>query len=231
MTTLHIAGIALAALVAATLADPSDATLAAIASVIPTLYDDAFRGQQLTTATVDGSGVVAESADELAAQASAVLGRPVTAEAQALARVCRSEEGRAGQRAKTYLCHVMLNQANASGRGVVDTIEAHNTASRNGHFGAQISGAVASGADPYESDLNAAEVALAEAAQGIDPTGGATNFVDRRAFGVQAGSGSFDDLVASWGASGKAPGTLPEASANLVFFWSGAVPDGATELT
>lgn len=221
MTAGTVVWVILAALIGATFAGSDIA--GPLADVIPALYDDAFRGARLTTATVDASGIVLESADELAAQASDVLEREVTREAQALARVCRSEEGSAGQRAKTYLCHVMLNQA--GGRDIVATIQAHNTGSRNGHFGAQISGAVASGADPYESDLNAAEVALAERAQGDDPTGGATNFVDKRAFGVQAGTGSFDDLRARWEAGGKAAGRLPDAPDHLVFFWSGGVPD------
>lgn len=216
--------IAVAILVGAWLADSDLPVVAELGEVLPALYDDAFRGQQLSSGTVVG-GVVQEDVNTLAAQASAVLGRPVATDAYALARVCRSEEGRAGQVAKTYLCHVMLNQA--GGGDVVATIEAHNTAARDGHFGEQISGAVSSIQDPYESDLNAAEYALAQRAQGDDPTGGATNFVDKRAFGVQAGTGSFADLVARWGASGKVPGNLPDASLNLVFFWAGALPDFA----
>jgi len=226
ITGIHAVGLVAAVLLGATLAGSDVA--GELADVLPELYDDAFRGAQLTRATVDADGVVLESAEELARQASEALGREVSIEAQALARVCRSEEGRAGQRAKTYLCHVMLNQA--GGRDIVATIQAHNTTKRNGHFGAQISGAVASGADPFESDLNAAEYALAERAQGIDPTNGATNFVDRRAFGVQAGTGSFEDLLARWGAAGKVPGRLPDAPDNLIFFWAGSVPDGAEVL-
>ena len=216
--------IALAVLVGAWLADSDLPVLAELGDVLPALYDDTFRGQRLSQATLV-NGVVQEDVGALAAQAAAVLGRPVANDAYALARVCRSEEGRAGQMAKVYLCHVMLNQA--GGGDVVATIEAHNTASRDGHFGEQISGAVSSVQDPYESDLNAAEYALAQRAQGQDPTAGATNFVDKRAFGAQAGTGSFDDLVARWGASGKVPGNLPDASTNLVFFWTGGLPDVA----
>jgi len=216
--------IAVALLVGAWLADSDLPGLAEVGEVLPALFDDAFRGAQLSRGTVV-NGVVQEDVGTLAAQASAVLGRPVANDAYALAKVCRSEEGRAGQMTKVYLCHVMLNQAR--GGDVVATIEAHNTAARDGHFGEQISGAVSSVQDPYESDLNAAEYALAQRAQGEDPTGGATNFVDKRAFGVQAGTGSFADLVARWGASGKVPGNLPDASANVVFFWAGGLPDVA----
>jgi len=219
--------IAVAILVGAWWADSDLPVLAELADVLPTLYDDAFRGQRLCQSTVV-NGVVQEDVATLAAQASAVLGRPVANDALALARVCRSEEGRAGQMTKVYLCHVMLNQA--GGGDVIATIEAHNTAARDGHFGEQISGAVSSVQDPYESDLNAAEYALAQRVQGQDPTGGATNFVDRRAFGVQAGTGSFADLVTRWGASGKVPGNLPDASANVVFFWAGDLPDVAEAL-
>lgn len=216
--------IAVALLAGAWLADTDLPVVSEVGEVLPALYDDLFRGAQLSRGTVV-NGVVQEDVATLAAQAAAVVGRDVAPDAYALARVCRSEEGRAGQMAKVYLCHVMLNQA--GGGDVVATIQAHNTSARNGHFGEQISGAVSSVQDPYESDLNAAEYALAQRAQGDDPTGGATNFVDRRAFGVQAGTGSFADLVARWGASGKRPGTLPDASANLVFFWAGAPPDFA----
>lgn len=197
---------------------------------LPALVDVVDRGKRLSVCTVNASGVVAESAEDLTAQAAAVVGRAVDLDAYSLARMVRSEEGRAGQIAKVYLCHVMLNQARALGWSVTGTIEFHTTPSRADHYGSQTSGRVASGADPYESDLAAAEYAQAQRAQGIDPTGGASNFVDQRAFGVQAGTGSFWELVDRWAAEGKRPGVLPDAPASLVFFWRGALPPQAEGL-
>jgi len=201
-----------------------------VGDVLPELVDVVSRGARLTTAAVDASGIVTTPDYELLSQAAAVVGRDVDRDAYSLARMVRSEEGAAGQIAKTYLCHVMMNQADAAGLGITEIIQRHNQAARNGHYGAQISGAVASGQDPYESDLAAAEYALSQRANGDDPTAGATNFVDKRAFGVQAGTSTFDDLVSRWGADGRAPGNLPDASPNLVFFWRGSVPDVAQAL-
>jgi hypothetical protein len=198
---------------------------------LPALVDVVERGRRLSVDVETASGIVTSVDSVLLAQAAAIVGRPVAPEAYALARVCRSDEGRAGQIAKTYLCHVLMNQADSLGWGIVRTVQFHTTAARDEHYGAQISGRVASGEDPYESDLAAAEYAVAQRAQGLDPTAGATNFVDKRAFGVQEGTGSFEDLVAVWGSEGKSPGNLPGAPASLVFFWRGHVPDVATEVT
>jgi hypothetical protein len=137
-----------------------------------------------------------------------------------------------GQYAKAAICHVVCNQAATLGWGVTTTVQYHKTSSRAEHYGAQISGRVASGEDPYECDLAAAEYALAQRARGEDPTGGASNFVDVRAFGVQEGTGSFSELVEAWAAEGKRPGTLPDAPSSLVFFWKGAgVPVFANPVT
>lgn len=198
---------------------------------LPALVDVVERGRRLSVDTENTAGVVLDDPGTLRAAAEAIVGRPIALDAYSLARVCRSEEGRAGQVAKTYLCHVVMNQAQALGMGVTEVIEFHRTASRDQHYGAQISGRVASGEDPYESDLAAAEYALAERNNGQDPTAGASNFVDRRAFGVQEGTGSFAALVAAWAGEGKVPGNLPDAPDDLVFFWRGSVPPIATEVT
>lgn len=201
-----------------------------VGDVLPDLIDIVDRGRRLVTSTKDADGIVQESAAQLAAAASAVVGHDVTEDAIAGAYLCRSEEGAAGQVAKTYLVHVMLNQADAAGLSLVEIVEHHNTAKRNGHFGPQISGAVSSAQDPYENDLAASEYALAERAQGQDPTSGAQHFVDKRAFGVQVGAASsFDTWLAS--SSFGTPGNLPSTSGNLVFFWPGDLPEIATALS
>ena len=199
---------------------------------LPALVDVVARGRRLSVDADNPDGVTLTRVDDLVAQAAAVVGRPVDRDAYSLARVCRSEEGKLGQIAKNALCHVVMTQADALGWEITYTVLYHKTSSRSDHYGAQMSGRVASGVDPYESDLAAAEHAMAERAAGLDPTSGATNFVDRRAFGVQDGTGSFAELVDTWAADGKTPGTLPGISEHLVFFWrGGGVPPQATPVT
>jgi hypothetical protein len=191
---------------------------------IAPLVDVVGRGQRLTFSTVV-EGVVRESPAALAAQAAAVVGRPVSEEAIALALMVRAEGGSGGQTSKVYRCHVAYNQASGLGWSVVEVITYHTTPTRNRHFGEQITGRFASGRDCYEGDLQAAEFAAAQRAAGEDPTAGALNFVDRDSFGVQSGTGSFADVVDRWAADGKVPGTLPDAQSGLVFFWRGELPE------
>jgi hypothetical protein len=188
------------------------------------IADLAEQGRQLTHATVDASGVVTDDPRGLVDAAGALLGRPVDPDAYALARMLRSEEGTAGQITKVYLANVAQNQARALGWSIWELMLYHKTESRAGRFGRQISGRFATTSDPFESDLAAAEWALSNP----DQTGGALNFADRRAFGVQEGSTTFTDFAASLAKEGKQPGTLPSAPDKLVFFWRGDLPDNAT---
>lgn len=187
------------------------------------LLDFAQRGRRLTTCTVV-DGVVQETPAELAAAAAAVMGRAVSEDALALALMCRAEGGSGGQIQKVYRCHVAINQARALGWSVVEVITYHQTPARARRFGEQITGRFASGRDCWESDLAAAEYALAQRERGEDPTAGAVNFVDIGGFGAQAGTGSFESVVQKWAADGKVPGTLPDAPSSLVFFWRGRLP-------
>jgi len=185
--------------------------------------DFAGRGERLTTCQVDDAGVVTDDPDALVAAASAAVGYDVSRDAYALARMCRSEEGSADTLTKVRLCNVAQNQAAQLGFTVWDLMLFHKTSTRAGRFGKQISGRFSTVKDPYESDLAAAYQAL----QLGDQTGGALNFVDRRAFGVQEGATSFDATVASWAKEGKQPGTLPGSPSSLVFFWRGDLPPDA----
>lgn len=191
---------------------------------IDVLTDLIGSGRKLSTSHQDTNGVVTEDPDDLLVQATNVIGRTISQDAYALARMVRSEAGAADLTTKVRLANVAMNQARALGWSVYDTITYHQTAFRDGRFGAQISGRFASSKDPYEIDLKAAEQAL----QG-DITGGATNFAHRSAFGKQLGTASniqpFVDTMAS---EGKVPGYYAPDS-NLVFFWRGSVPDGVTE--
>lgn len=211
------------------LAISSAADIPVLGTVLPTLEDLAVRGQRLTTCTSDANGVVNESPDDLANAASAVVGRTVTVDAYSGARMVRSEEGSAGETAKSYLVHVCLNLADQAGTDLTGFCTQHNTGSRDGHYGKQISGQVSTTQDPYENDLAASEYALAQRAQGIDATGGALHFVDKAAFGVQVGAASsFDTFLAS--TTFGTPGNLPNAPDHLVFFWPGDLPDQAVPL-
>lgn len=208
------------------------AALAVVAAIgiggnpLAPLADIVDRGRRLTDCTVVG-GVVQESPGDLAAQASATLGRDVTLDANSLARMCRSEAGSQGQISKVLRCHVAFNQADALGWGITQLITYHKTAARADAYGEQISGRFASGSDPYENDLAAAEYAMAERNNGIDRTFGALNFVDVGALGVQLGSRSWEETRDRWAADGKVPGTIPGSPLGLVFFWRGTVPAGA----
>jgi len=188
------------------------------------ISDAAERGRQLTTSTLNADGVVLEDPQALVDAAGAALGRPIDREAYALARMVRSEEGSAGQITKVYLANVAQNQARALGWSLWDLMLYHKTPERAQRFGRQISGRFATTLDPFESDLAAAEWALANP----DQTGGAVNFADRRAFGIQEGTTTFAAFVATLADEGKQPGTLPSAPDKLVFFWRGGLPDVAT---
>ncbi len=169
-------------------------------------------------------GVVEQDPDDLLIDACGIVGREISPDAYALARMVRSEAGSAGKLTKVRLANVAMNQARALGWSVYNVVVYHKTATRDGRYGAQISGRFASSRDPYESDLLAAEEAL----QG-DITGGATNFAHQSAFGKQLGTASniqpFVDTLAS---EGKVPGFYAPDS-NLIFFWRGSVPDGVKE--
>ena len=196
---------------------------------IPVITDVVERGAKLSDST-NVDGVIAEGPEVLATMMSAVAGREVSVDACSLARMVRSEQGRSGQITKVLCCHVVANQAAAEGRSITAICLLHSDPRRSGHYGEQITGRVATDEDPYESDLAAAEHALAERAEGIDRTAGATNFVNRGAFGVQPGTTSFEELRARWAARGKVPGKIPGADVGMVFFWDGSVPEGMEAL-
>lgn len=191
---------------------------------VDVLVDLVGSGRKLTNSTRDSAGVVAEEPDTLRGDAEAFLGRSVSADAYALARMVRSEAGSADLTTKIRLANVAINQARALGWSPFDVIVYHKTASRSDRFGSQISGRFASGLDPYEIDLRAAEQAL----QG-DITNGATNFAHQSAFGKQLGtSSSIQPFVDTLAEEGKVPGYYG-ADSNLIFFWRGSVPDGVKE--
>lgn len=191
---------------------------------IDVLSDLVGSGRKLTLSSQDSDGVVEQDPEALRVDAETLLGREISADAYALARMVRSEAGAANITTKVRLANVAMNQARALGWSVYDVIVYHKTPARDGRYGAQISGRFASSKDPYEADLKAAEQALRG-----DITGGATNFAHQSAFGKQLGTASnIQPFVDTMAREGKVPGYYGTDS-NLIFFWRRSVPDDATE--
>lgn len=163
----------------------------------------ATRGRRLTSspAPSDGSRLQIYPSD-LARVAEELLGRPVSVESYALARMIASEAGSGPVPEKQAIASVALNDARAHGWSLLYTL-----AGPTGLFGPQRGWRYATSRDPYEQDLQVAEAVLA--GELGDNTGGATKFVHAGAFGVQEGTGSYDDLVARWGREGLVPDWVP----------------------
>lgn len=173
------------------------------------------RGVKLTTSTLV-DGLVIESPRDLAAEAEGVFGQPLahgaysSIDVYALARMARSEAGsRDNDISRKVRMHVTINQYEAASwaRRLVDLITYSKNDASRGYFGEQSDGPrrVATTRDPYAGDVMLAWEVIDERANGIDLSEGATNFVDRKSMGKQKGSGSWDALVARWGASGLEP--------------------------
>ncbi len=181
------------------------------------------KGNKLSESTVV-SGVVSEVPEVLSDMASAVLGFTVDTDVYSLARMGRSE----GVDGMEYRMHVVLNDiADLSRRGLsaYDTITKYVTHSKNaaadGHYSTQALGKrVATTRDPYEGDYALAQKVIADNAAGIDPTGGATKFVDKSGpFYVDGAKTDYAGLVASWAEDGLTPiDNLPGATSNFVVF-------------
>lgn len=179
------------------------------------------RGSVLSSSTVV-AGVVQESPDDLATAAAGVLGFAPDADTLALARMGRSE----GVDGMEYRMHVALNDLaslQASyGPGVYSSILALMIHSKNaaadGHFSKQNLGKRYSTAhDPYEGDYALAQQVQADHAAGVDPTGGATKFIDKSGpLYVNGVKVDYDTFVQSW--APLVPTTLPNATDNFVVF-------------
>lgn len=170
------------------------------------------RGRRLTTSPArNDAGRVTDTPEKLLAEAQALLGRAISMDAYALARMVRSEGGNGPVPEKQARVWVALNDRDAHRWSTLYTI-----AGPTGLFGPQRGWRYASGSDPYENDLYLAEAVLA--GQLADNTGGATKFVDIDSFGVQEGTGSYEDLVERWGKDGLAPFEVEGARAPFRVF-------------
>ena len=182
------------------------------------------RGNQLSYGTLV-NGVIQEVPSVLQDEATAVLGiDQADLDTYSLARMGRSE----GVDGMEYRMHVALNDLASLqaqyGTGVYSSVTAlmihSKNASADGHYSEQALGKrYATTQDPYEGDYELAAKVIADNAAGIDPTGGATKFVDKSSFKFQVGNtNSYEEIVSQWAASGLSPVNLPGASDNFVVF-------------
>ena len=180
--------------------------------------------RRLTVAKVNAAGVVLDTPSGLVQSAATVVDRDVDTDSYSLARAIRSEASSGeSESSKLYRAHVIINLANSRGLTVTQLALAHTNPDRDGHYGRQIGGAFATTQDPYVRDLELAEQARSES----DSTGGAIQFSDRNAFGVQAGTTNWSNHVAQRESEGKTGGLLPGAPSTLVFWWRGFLPSNA----
>lgn len=203
------------------------AALLVVAAIwgVPVARDLITQGQRLTRTTIDDDKNAVDAngdsdPEALAAEASAVVGREVTVNAYALARMLRSEESSAGPEVKAALAWVCLNSADEKRVTVLQRLTASKIAARDGRFGRQISRWAATTSDPYENDLAIAEDTMGKfmVYPERDPTNGAVKFVDKRAFGVQEGTRTYAEVEAEWATEGLRPFSLPGTPSSLVFF-------------
>lgn len=177
---------------------------------VRTVLDFKDRGLRLSRSTMDGNSVVQDPAD-LLAQASKTLGRDVDPDAYALARMIRSEASSGSVVEKTTVAFVAVKDRDRHGWSMLYTV-----AGPDYRFGRQIGWRYATSKDPYEIDLQVAEAVLA--GRVADPAPGALKFVHVSAFGVQAGTSSYDELVTRWAAEGLEPRTVEGAGDDLRVF-------------
>jgi hypothetical protein len=127
------------------------------------------RGHRLGTHTLDDSGTVIESLDDLVAGASSIVGRTVSADAYMLAAVSASEHPKAGAKEKALIQRVMMNDADAHGWSLQYCITVgRGMGKQSGRRCSTVNG-------PWEDDLALAEANLAGTQP--DDSGGATKFV------------------------------------------------------
>lgn len=172
------------------------------------------RGRRLSVSTLSDGHNVDQSIDDLVAQASAVMGRPVAQDAYLLARTSSTEHGSAGEREKTVIQWICWNDAQAHGWSIFKVLTVTNPKvpdAAAGFLGSQKGRRYGTSFDPYEDDLEIAERILA--GQIADITGGATHYVHKTPAFVA--SGGWDRVLADWSKLG--PVYLGGVSSLVVF--------------
>lgn len=203
---------------------------AAASDAVFAVTDVFSKGSQLSFSTMDpngtkGSRVVTDDPETLRQAASARFGQDIDRSVYALARMIRSEGAATG----ALRVHVALNDLDSLGWADPFTLITYSTDSaKKGLYGEQATRRYASSEDPFTGDVQTVMAAMASHAAGNDPTNGAVKFVDKNSFGVQAGTGSFSDLVARWGQDGLTPYNVAAGGDNLVFFKKGSLDPSDT---
>ena len=190
------------------------------------------RGSKVTRSTwlegMERYGVRGDPPELLLSEAQLMMGRPVSHDVYALARMIRSE----GASEAEARGHVALNDLDAVGwaAGLYDLLTYSTDSTRRGLYGKQYSPSVpprfprankrrySTARDPYEGDIQWAEKILRDRARGIDPTGGAVKFIDKSAMGIQPGSTTFAAKDAQWRREGLVGYTLPQFGDDLVLY-------------
>jgi hypothetical protein len=179
----------------------------------------------ITEAYVAPDGRVHDAPESLARLASAYMGRPVSLDVYALARMVASETDADHPETAPLRVHIALNDLvdlNARkhlGWTPADLITYSTQPMHRGFFGEQhIGRRYASTKNPTAEDVFTVEQVLSDRAEGIDPTQGALKFVDKLSMGRQKGSGAFDALASSWAAEGLHPGTIAGMPEHFIVF-------------
>ncbi len=197
--------------------------------IISDVKDIIVRGRILTHGSFDPTlGIVIDRSDDLHQAAVARAGFDFPLEAYSLARMIRSEGAAQGE----VRAHVALNDlAQLGWKSLHYLLTYSRDPNRKGLYGQQWSPSVppnyptanarrySTREDPYEGDVRLAVKVLHDHANGIDPSNGATKFVDIKSMsGTQSGTRSFQDIDAEWKADGYVAYTLPAYGDNLVFY-------------
>ncbi len=194
-----------------------------VSEAIVSVTDVVTKGKRLTTTVVNADGVIPDDPATLADQAVTAYGSDFSLpgwsalEIYALARMSRSEAGgKAGARERKARMHIAINDfLSESWAHSLDELFTYSTnAAKRGKFGKQETRRYSTAQDPYAGDIKLALDTLNERRAGIDPTGGASKFVDVSGFAP----GRYEEIVAQWGAEGYKPATIDGLSSDFVVF-------------
>jgi hypothetical protein len=179
----------------------------------------------ITEAHLAPDGRVPDAPATLARIASAYMGREVTPDVYALARMVASETDAHHPETAALRVHVALNDlADLNHRKhlnwrPVDLITYSTMPYHRDWFGEQYLGRrYGSSKNPTTEDVFTVERAISDRAEGIDPTGGAVKFIDKLSMGKQKGSGSYEAKAAQWAEEGLHPATVDGMPDHFVVF-------------
>ncbi len=187
------------------------------------------RGSQVSFGTFDPElGIVLEDPEVLRQGISDRMGFYVPMDQASAARMLRSEGAKQGE----LRVHVALNDLATFpyASTLHELLVYSNDKSRRGLYGAQWSPAVppqytvanarrySTSKNPYSGDVLTAGKAISDHQNGIDPSQGATKFVDVSSLSSQPGARGIDDITALWAQEGLKPFTLPQYGEDLVLF-------------